>query len=86
MGNMITLPLPIEKEMFIQTISVLASSRSSFTKRTDDEADCISKAKEVLIAVKGMNEGQAHKFLQSESMKTGRKISAVAMSILDEFA
>lgn len=86
MGNMITLPLPIEKEMFIQTISVLASSRSSFTKRTDDEADCISKAKEVLIAVKGMNECQAHKFLQSESMKTGRKISAVAMGILDEFA
>ena len=75
MGNMITLPLPIEKEAFIQTISVLASSRSSFTKRTDDEADCISKAKDILIAVKGMNEGQAHKFLQSESILTHTTLS-----------
>lgn len=86
MGNMITLPLPIEKEAFIQTLMVLASSRSSFTKRSADEDDCILKAKNILMAVKGMNEGQAHKFLQNESMKTGKKLSAVAMDILDEFA
>jgi len=86
MGNMITLPLPIEKEAFIQTVSVLASSRGGFTKRSADEGDCIAKAKDVLMAVKGMNEGQAHKFLQNESMKTGKKISVVAMNILDEFA
>ena len=86
MGNMITLPLPMEKDAFIQTVRVLACSRGSFTKRSTDEADCISKAKNLLMAVKGMNEGQAHKFLQNESMKTGKKISSVAMDILDEFA
>jgi len=86
MGNMITLPLPIEKEAFIQTVSVLASSRGSFTKRGAGEEECISKAKDILMVVKGMNEGQAHKFLQKESMKTGKKISVVAMDLLDEFA
>lgn len=85
MGNMITLPLPMEKESFIQTIRVLACSRGSFTKRSSDDEDSISKAKGLLMAVKGMNEGQAHKFLQNESMRTGKKIASVAMDILDEF-
>ena len=86
MGNMITLPLPMEKDLFIQTIGVLAASTSSFTKRSDDDGDYISKAKQALMAVKGFNESQAHKFLQNQSMQTGKKIVAVAMDILDEFA
>ena len=38
------------------------------------------------MASKGISEMQAHKLLQSESMKTGKKMSAVAMDILDGFA
>ena len=38
------------------------------------------------MSIKGMSEMQAHKFLQSESMCSGKKISAVAMDILDRLA
>lgn len=86
MGNMITLPLPIDRTEFIQTVAVLASSKSSFTRRSSSDEDYISKAKQALIAANGMSETQAHKFLQNESMRTGKKISAVARDILDSFA
>lgn len=86
MGNLITLPLPINYNEFISTISVLNSSVSSFTKRSEDEKDYISKAKEVLFTVKGMSEVEAHKYLQNQSMKNGKSIAKVAMDILDEFA
>ena len=32
MGNMITLPLPINSNEFLQTVGLLAASKSSFTK------------------------------------------------------
>lgn len=86
MGNMITLPLPMDRAEFIQTVAILASSRSSFTRRSGSDDDYISKAKQALMAAKGMSEAQAHKFLQSESMKSGKKMAAVAMDILDSFA
>ena len=86
MGNMITLPLPIDRAEFLQTVAILAQSKSSFTRRSADEEDYISKAKQALMASKGISEMQAHRLLQSESMKTGKKMSAVAMDILDSFA
>ena len=85
MGNMITMPLPVDTEEFLQTIAVLAISKSGFTKRSGDDGDYIFKAKQVLMSIKGMSEMQAHKFLQNESMKTGKKMAAVAMDILDRF-
>ena len=86
MGNMITLPLPIDRAEFLQTVAILAQSKSSFTRRSADEEGYISKAKQALMASKGISEMQAHRLLQSESMKTGKKMSAVAMDILDSFA
>lgn len=86
MGNMITLPVPINTDEFLQTVAVLATSRSSFTKRSGNDGDYIFKAKQALMGIKGMSEVQAHKYLQEESMKTGKKIVAVAMDILDSFA
>lgn len=83
MGNLITLPVPMDRNDFLNTVHMLASSRSSFTRRTGADGEYISKAKEALISLKGMSESQAHKFLQQESMKSGKKISAVAMDILD---
>lgn len=84
MGNMITMTLPINVDEFLKTIGILSVSTSSFTKRSKNDEDYISKAKEVLISVKGMNENEAHKFLQTESMKTGKNIVKIAMNILDE--
>lgn len=84
MGNMIVLPLPINKNEFLKTIGILVSSKANFTRRSDTDNDYISKAKQALMSIKGMNEAQAHKFLQSQSMKSGKKMVAVAMHILDE--
>lgn len=86
MGNLITLPLPIDEGTFIRTIEVLASSRSSFTKRSRDDDECIRKAKHALMKAKGITEPQAHKMLQNESMRTGKRLVAVAKDVLDEFA
>ena len=83
MGNLITLPVPMDRNDFLNTVQMLACSKSSFTRRTGAEDEYISKAKEALISLKGMSETQAHKFLQQESMKSGKKIAVVAMDILD---
>ncbi len=86
MGNMITMPMPINVDEFLKTIAILSSSTSSFTKRSKSDEEYISKAKEVLMSGKHMSEIEAHKFLQTESMKTGKNIVIIARNILDEFA
>ena len=86
MGNMITLPLPINSNEFLQTVRLLAASKSSFTKRSESDNDYITKAKQALMSIKGMDEMHAHKFLQSESMKSGKKLAQTAMDILDNLA
>ncbi len=86
MGNMITLPLPVNTREFMQTVGILASGGSGFTKRSGNENDYISKAKQALMAVKGMTEPQAHKYLQTESMKNGKKMFQTAMDVLDMLA
>lgn len=86
MGNMITLPLPIDTKNFLQTIGLLATSKSGFTKRSESDSDYISKAKQALMSIRGMSEVQAHKYLQSESMCKGKKLVQTAMDILDQLA
>lgn len=86
MGNMITLPLPIDTKEFLQTVGILASSKSGFTKRSESDNDYISKAKQALMSVRGMSEAQAHKYLQNESMHHGKKLVQAAMDILDQLA
>lgn len=85
MGNMITMPIPVNVDDFLKTIGILCQSASGFTKRSKTQEEYISKAKGVLMTVKNMTEPQAHKFLQSESMKTRKNIVQIAMNILDEF-
>ncbi|MDE6722785.1 MAG: response regulator [Eubacterium sp.] len=84
MGNMLTLTMPLDVNDFLQTVGILASSQSGFTKRSESENDYILKAKEALMSVKGMSEMQAHKYLQKVSMNSGKKLLQTAMDILDE--
>lgn len=83
MGNMITLPVPMDRSDFLSTVQMLANSKSSFTRRSGDDGEYISKAKQALMSVYGLSEMQAHKYLQKESMKSGKKLAATAMDILD---
>jgi len=84
-GNLINLPMPIDKNEFLHTVSVLAYSKSAFTRRSENEQECISNAKLILMNSKNISEIQAHKFLQQESMKTGKKIAQLAKEIINDF-
>lgn len=84
-GNMINLPLPLNVTDFINTVAVLVSSQSSFTQRSEAESNYISYAKTILINVNEMTEMQAHKYLQNESMKKGKKIVDIAKEIIKQF-
>lgn len=85
MGNLITMPLPIDRGEFIETVAVLVSTRSSFTQRKGNDAEIISNAKLVLMNSRNISETQAHKYLQQESMKTGKKLARLAREILNDF-
>lgn len=85
MSNMITLVLPVSPDEFIETIAVLVSTRSSFTHRNEDDAEIISNAKLVIMRSGGMTESQAHKYLQRESMRTGKRLVDLAREIVNDF-
>lgn len=86
LGNLVSLPLPLDREDFLNTVSVLASSEASFTNRSLEDADYISAAKTILMRVNEMSEMQAHKFLQSESMRQCKKMAELARDIISEYS
>lgn len=86
MGNYISLPLPLDRVEFTNTIAVLISSQGSFTCRHKSDNDFISNAKSILMNTNGITEMQAHKQLQRESMRTGKKLVDVAKGIIDQFS
>lgn len=85
MGNLISLPLPLNRDEFVKTVSVLVSSDSSFTRRKSDDAKLISDAKLILMELNNMTEMQAHKYLQKESMRNGKKMAEIAKELISQF-
>ena len=82
--NLITMPVPVNKPEFIETLSVLYSSKVGSAHGSNAQDDCIAEAKQALMAARGITEMQAHKFLQKESMKSGRPVSQLAAEIVKE--
>lgn len=85
MGNLISLPLPLDRSEFLRTVEVLLTSETSLTNRDRDDYDCISNAKAILMSTDNMSEMQAHKYLQRESMRRGKKINELAKEIISNF-
>lgn len=86
MGNYIPLPLPLDRVEFVKTVRVLVSSESSFTNRTKDDAEYISRAKHILMGADDMTEMQAHKYIQQLSMKQSKPMVDVAKDIINNFS
>lgn len=86
MGNLISLPIPLDRDEFVKIVEVLVSSKSSFTKREKADSEYISNAKTILMNANDMTEMQAHKYLQKLSMSSGRKIADVARDIIKHFS
>lgn len=85
MGNMIYLPLPINKDELIQTAFVLVSATSAFTRRKKGDSEIIADAKLIIMNARGIGETQAHKYLQAQSMKRGKKLAELAREIVNDF-
>lgn len=85
MGNLINLPLPVHKDEFLQTVSILVSTRSSFTSRKGNDREIISNAKLILMNNGDISESQAHRYLQKESMRTGKTLVELAKEIINDF-
>ena len=85
MGNLITLPLPLDREDFLKTAHTLVATETSFTNRDGDDRQIISKAKTIIMNTRHMTEMQAHKYLQSQSMKNSKKMADIAKEILERF-
>ncbi|MCH5321755.1 MAG: ANTAR domain-containing protein [Eubacterium sp.] len=85
LGNLISLPLPVHRDEFLQTIAILISTRSAITRRTKDDSEIISDAKLILMNSREITESQAHKYLQKESMRTGKKLVDLAKEIINDF-
>lgn len=86
-GNLITIPLPVSKNDFLQTVEILASSHSSFTQggSGEGEKEIIEKAKLVLMNSMDMTESRAHSYLQQQSMRTGKRLLQLAIEIINDF-
>ena len=52
--------------------------------RTAEEETLLGRAKEKLMAAKGLSEAQAHRFLQKQSMDHGVKMAETARQVLEE--
>lgn len=85
MGNLISLPLPVDKSEFINTVAILVSSRSGFTRRQGNDSEIISNAKTIIMNRQGITETQAHKYLQQKSMRSGKKLVELAKEIINDF-
>ena len=84
-GNLISLPLPIDKAEFINTIAILVSSRSGFTRRQGNDSEIISNAKTIIMNRMGITESHAHRYLQKKSMASGKKLVELAKEIINDF-
>ncbi len=84
MGNLISLPLPLNRQEFLSTVEILVASDTSFTNRNKDDREIISNAKTVIMNLHNMTEMQAHKYLQQESMRRSKKMIDIAKEIIDQ--
>lgn len=86
LGNLICFPVPLDREEFAHTVTVLVASKSSFTNRSIDDRDIISTCKTILMNENNMTETQAHKYLQNESMKKGKRMIELAKEIIANYS
>lgn len=86
MCNLIYLPLPVNREELVNTVSVLASSSVGFSKRNKSDNELIATAKSIVMKTMDMSEMQAHRYLQNKSMNTGKALAALSKEIINNFA
>lgn len=88
-NNIFKLASPVAKSDLVASVRMLLQlghrmERHINSERSQEENTIIRYAKGLLIERYGMNEEQAHRFLQKKSMDSGVKLSQAAQTVLDE--
>lgn len=68
----------------VRMLSQLAALRFPPPERSQEERELVGQAKQFLMEHSGMNEEQAHRFLQKRSMDSGIRLVDIARRVLDE--
>lgn len=88
--NLYKLATPVRRGDFFATLELLRQFEEKNLhppppKRREEEQQLIRKAKELLMDVNRMTEGEAHRFLQKRSMDAGLKMAETAQLIIDSY-
>ncbi len=86
--ELLKLPAPATRENLLAAVrNLLLSSRRAdrFVRpqRSAEELALIERAKEALMARRGISEEEAHRYLQKRSMDEGKKLTQTAQAVLD---
>ncbi len=78
---------PIRRAELLASVRLLAQLRrpgrdSGPARRSREERELVERAKAVLMDRHGMTEGQAHRFLQKQSMDNGARLTDTARLVL----
>ena len=81
------LPSPIRRTQLLgmaAKLEQLTAGRDASAQRSEEDWALVERAKAALMSRHGMSEGQAHRFLQKESMNRGARLIDTAQRVLDE--
>ena len=86
--DLFLLPTPVTRGDLTASVRMLIQMeekrhRISKPRRTKDENELIERAKALIMAKYGVNEPEAHRFIQRASMETGSRMSETARMMLE---
>lgn len=77
------LPAPVRQGELLASVRLLAQAREAPARQTEEERALVGRAKALLMEG-GMTEGQAHRFLQKQSMNHGARLADTARRLLEQ--
>lgn len=89
--NLYKLATPVSRADFFSSLRVIRQLeekdlRPPVLRRRENEQSIILRAKELLMGVNRMTEGEAHRFLQKRSMDTGLRMAETAQLIINSYS
>lgn len=84
-ADIFKIPAPVRTGELCGSVNMLlqlSEQRSRIPRRSSEEAELVSRAKELLMSRNSMTEEEAHRFLQRRSMETSSKMADTARLIL----
>ena len=92
-SNIVCLPMPIKTHDLLNTLQMMSyqyqrrkkKDKDKARERTDEEKAIIQKAKLVLMDRNNMNEEEAHRYLQKNSMDSGTNLVEMSEMVLRMF-